>query len=107
MTDEPTNLDQRRSRVAQDATDARRRTLEIKADQAKLTERKLELERHLFASPSATWREAAEKARYLLGLLALTPAAEDARVRTMIAAVLSDFDRLAAPPRPEGRPDPE
>jgi hypothetical protein len=43
----------------------------------------------------ATWPEAAEKARYLLGLFALTAIAQDARRQLLIASVLNDFDRLS------------
>ena len=105
MTNDPTNIDQRRNRVAQDATDTRRLTLEIKADQAKLHERKLELERHLFAATSANWRDAAGKARYLLAMLAQSPIAEDPRVQKMIADVLRDFDRLGGRDLPTAQND--
>ena len=51
--------------------------------------------RILLAAPAANWYEAAEKARYLLNLFASTLAAEDPRRQKLIAAVLSDFERLA------------
>jgi hypothetical protein len=48
----------------------------------------------LFAAPAATWTDAAEKARYLLGLFARSTGAEDTRQQTLIAHALRDFDRL-------------
>ena len=39
------------------------------------------------------WLEAAGKARYLIGLLGATPAAQEPRRQALIAAVLSDFER--------------
>lgn len=47
------------------------------------------------AAPAADWLEAAEKARYLIGLFGATQAAQDPRRQTLIAAVLADFNRLS------------
>ena len=44
------------------------------------------------------WPEAAEKARYLLGLLAAGLPPEDTRRRKLVAAVLDDFERLGRDP---------
>jgi hypothetical protein len=41
---------------------------------------------------SANWREAAEKARYLLNLFAASLAAQDPRRQKLISAVLDDFE---------------
>ena len=57
--------------------------------------RRKSLETQLAAAPAATWAEAAEKARYLLGLYAATLATEDTRHRELVAAVLADFERLS------------
>ena len=57
--------------------------------------RQEELEAQLIAAPSSTWVEAGEKARYLITLLAATPAARDPRRKTLIANVLEDLRRLA------------
>jgi hypothetical protein len=64
------------------------------------------LEAHLLAAPSASWREAAEKARYLLNLFAGSMAAQDPRRQKLIAAVLDDFARLGREWEmpPSGRP---
>src|ERR1700730_4463009 len=50
----------------------------------------------LAAAPATGWDEAVAKARYLLILLAQTPAAEDPRRATLIADVFGDFKRLLA-----------
>ena len=55
--------------------------------------RQQELERHFATMPAQSWPEAADKARYLLRMLAGTTG--DARIRMLIAAVLADFDRLS------------
>jgi hypothetical protein len=55
-----------------------------------------ELEAQLVAAPAVTCPEAAEKARYLLGLFASTAIAQDARRKMLIANVLEDFVRLSA-----------
>jgi len=47
-----------------------------------------ELEARLISAPAANWREAAEKARYLLKLFAVSLAAQDPRRQKLIAAVL-------------------
>ncbi|HSA80943.1 MAG TPA: hypothetical protein VLE23_08975 [Geminicoccaceae bacterium] len=65
-------LDEHRGMAAQKATEIRRRLSEVEADQAALRGRRTELEKFLIAAPAPTWREAAEKARYLIGLFATT-----------------------------------
>jgi hypothetical protein len=98
MTDDPISLDMHRGMAAQKATDIRRRLSDVKADQAALQQRLEELERFLLAAPASTWQDAAEKARYLIGLFAATPSAQDRRHQELIAGVLEDFDRLSAEP---------
>ena len=61
-----------------------------------------ELEAHLLAAPAANWREAADKARYLLNLFAGTAGAQDPRTQKLIAAVLTDFKRLSEGEAGEG-----
>jgi len=95
MTDKTIDLDQHRGMAAQKATDLRRLLAEVEANERALRLRQDELESHLLAAPAANWYEAAEKARYLLNLFASTLAAEDPRRQKLIAAVLSDFERLA------------
>jgi hypothetical protein len=54
-----------------------------------------ELETHLIAAPAANWQDAADKARYLLNLLAATLTSQDPRRQRLVAAVLADFKRLS------------
>ena len=80
--------------AAQKATELRRLVGEVEANERALRLRQDELESHLLAAPAANWQEAAEKARYLLNIFASTPAADDPRRRSLIIAVLEDFERL-------------
>jgi hypothetical protein len=95
MTDEPVELDEHRGMAAQKSTEIRRRRHAVKADQAALQRRQEEFERHAVAAPSASWCEAAAKARYLIELFAETPEARNPRRQELIAQVLDDFDRLS------------
>jgi hypothetical protein len=95
MTDKTIDLDEHRGMAAQKATGLRRMLAEVEANEKALRSRQAELESRLVAAPAANWREAAEKARYLLNLFANTLAAEDPRRQKLIAAVLDDFERLA------------
>lgn len=94
ITHRTIDLDQHRGMAAQRATELRRLVAEVEADAKALRERQDELEAHLLASPAETWLDAAQKARYLLGLFATTPAAQDPRRQKLIANVLEDFRRL-------------
>lgn len=95
MTDDPVELDQRRGMAAQQATVIRRRELQdFQADQAALRLRQEQLENLLLAAPAESWPEAAAKAQYLIGLLALTTEAQDPRRRKLIANTLDDLTRL-------------
>jgi hypothetical protein len=96
MTDKTVDLDRHRGMAAQKATDLRRLLANVEANEKELRLRQDELEAHLIAAPAANWREAADKARYLLNLFAATLAAQDPRRQQLIAAVLGDFNRLAA-----------
>jgi hypothetical protein len=94
MTDETSSLDEHRGMAAQRATEVRRQKSGVIKDQLALKERRAELEKFLFAAPADNWAAAVAKARYLLGLFAETPAAEDPRYQTLIEELLADFDRL-------------
>jgi hypothetical protein len=95
MTDKTIDLDQHRGMMAQKATDIRRLLADVEANEAALRLRQEELEAHLIAAPAANWQEAAEKARYLLNLLAATLTSQDPRRQKLITAVLADFARLS------------
>ena len=95
MTDKTIDLDRHRGMAAQKATDLRRLLANVDADQRALRRRQDALETHLLAAPAADWREAAEKARYLLNLFAATPTLQDPRQQKLITAVLADFEWLS------------
>ncbi len=95
MTDRPIDLDEHRGMAAQKATEIRRLLTEVEANERALRRRQEELETQLVAAPALNWHDAAEKARYLLGLFAATPAAQDPRRQKLIAAVIEDFRRLS------------
>ncbi len=89
--------------AARRASDIRRRRLEFDASRNALQGRASDLERNLAASPSQSWAQAAEKARYLLALFATTTAAQNPLRQRLIASVLEDFRTLsggAEPPPP-------
>lgn len=95
MTNDPVELDEHRGMAAQKATELRRQELlDFHADQAALRLRQEQLENLLLAAPAETWPEAAAKAQYLIGLLALTNEAQDPRRRKLIANTLDDLSRL-------------
>ncbi len=107
MGDDAVVLDEHRGMVAQKATELRRHLAAIEADQAALRQRQDELEKFLLAEPSTTWEDAAEKARYLIGLFAATSEGQDPRRQRIIAAVLDDFRRLSGgPPEPVASREP-
>jgi hypothetical protein len=95
MTDRPIELDERRGMAAQKATELRRRLHEVQADQAALRRRQDEFEQCALAAPSATWAEAAAKARYLIQLFAAAPEAQDPRRQELIAKVLAELAQLS------------
>jgi hypothetical protein len=105
MTDQPITLDRHLGMASQKATEIRRLLAEVEANEQSLRARQEELETQLIAAPATTWPEAAEKARYLLGLFAATSIAQDARRKMLIANVLEDFARLSRVPSPEPAQD--
>lgn len=95
MAPKPIQLDEHRGMAAQKATEIRRLLSAVEADQSALKTRQEELEVQLIGAPAVTWRDAAEKARYLIGLLATTPAGRDPRRKKLIANVIEDLRRLS------------
>lgn len=98
MTEESITLDERRGMMAQRATEIRRRLAHVEVDRVALKQRRGDLEKFLLTAPATTWGEAAEKASYLITLLAGTRAGRDPRRQKLIEAVLNDFRRLADGP---------
>ena len=98
MTDEVIDLDKRRGMASQVATDSRRLLADVEANERVLRLQRDELESHLLATPAANWREAAVKARFILGLYAATLGDGDTQRRALVNAVLADFERLEREP---------
>jgi uncharacterized Zn finger protein len=96
MTDGPVELDSRRGMAAQKATGLRRILAEVESNAKALRNRQQVLEEQLLTTPSATWSEAAAKARYVLNLYAASLSPHDSQHRDLIAVVLDDFTRLAS-----------
>ena len=94
MTDKPIELDRHRGMAAQQATDSRRLSVEVEANEQALRLRRDKLEAHLIAAPAANWREAAEKARYIIRLYAASLGDADTQRHSLVDAVLADFERL-------------
>ncbi|MGI8569082.1 MAG: hypothetical protein ACR2KT_08450 [Methylocella sp.] len=96
MAEDTIDLDGRRGMAAQKATRMRRLLAAADTGRAALRARQEELDHLLLAAPATGWVEAVANARYLLILLAQTPAAEDLRRARLIADVFPDFERLLA-----------
>ncbi len=94
VTEKTTELDTHRGMAAQKATELRRLRIEVENEHAALKARQEELEKYFLAAPAQNWSEAIEKTRYLLGLFAVTSAAQDPRRQELIKRVRADFDRL-------------
>jgi hypothetical protein len=95
MTEKPIELDQHRGMAAQKATDLRRLLAQVATNERALRATQEELEAQMIAAPASNWEEAADKARYLLSVLAATPSGQDPRRKILIKAVLDDFSRLS------------
>ena len=95
MGEEPLDLDKHRGMAAQRATDLRRTLVEVENHAKELRDRQTALENQLLSLRAETWQEAAAKARYVLNLYAASLSAEDTRHRTLVAAIVDDFDRLS------------
>src|SRR5688572_10550220 len=106
MESDPVELDEHRGMAAQKATDIRRLRAEVEAQRAALRQRQAELEEHFLAGPAATWEEAAEKARYLIMLLADMAEGRDPRRQKIIAGVLETSPGCRTDRRRRGRPAP-
>lgn len=95
MSDDPVDLDERRSTAGRIAADMRRHSLKnFEAEQEALRHRQEELEAQLLAEPAETWVDAAVKAQYLIRLYASTTEGRDARRQKLIEQALGDIARL-------------
>ena len=95
VTDKPLDLDKHRGMAAQKATDIRRILAEVENNAKALRDRQRIFENQLLSVPSASWPEAAAKARYVLNLYAAGLAPADTHHRDLVEAVLADFARLS------------
>jgi uncharacterized protein YjbI with pentapeptide repeats len=73
----------------------RRHLSEVEDEQVRLRQRRAELERAMFAAPSASWMEAVERAQYLLTLFAAIVDGQDPGRRQIVASVVDDLARLS------------
>jgi len=97
-TEDPIALDLHRGMAAQKATELRRMKRELKANEELLRQRQEELQAALIATPAPTWEAAAEKAEYLISLLAGRADIRDPRLQKLMTAVFEDFARLSKVP---------
>lgn len=93
MTDDPIDLDGRRSAADQRQSEMRRRPANSQTG-APLQPDTQGLDDRMLAGPARTWVEVMEKWRFLLDRYASTPEAGDARIRKLIRRALHDMDRL-------------
>ena len=94
MKDIPVDLDKHRGMAAQKATDLRRALADVETQIRELRARETDLENRMMTAPSASWPEAAVKARHLLNLYAASLPSEDTRHHALVTALFDDFKRL-------------
>lgn len=97
-TEDPIALDQHRGMAAQKATELRRMKREVEANEHTLRARQEELQAAMISMPAQTWEAAAEKAEYLISLLAGRADMRDPRLNKLMTAVFDDFARLSKAP---------
>jgi hypothetical protein len=94
MADEPIDLDASRGMAAQQATEHRRHSQEIKADRVRLEGRDAAIEEAFLATRPAAAKETLDRACYLIRLFASTSEAQNPRRQALIENVLADLDRM-------------
>ena len=95
MTDDPIDLDGRRSVAGHRASEMRRRPANSQPPLALPRQPHLEsLEDQMLTEPARTWAEVLKKWRFLLDLYATTPEAGDERIQKLIKRALGDMERL-------------
>ncbi|MDU8944084.1 hypothetical protein [Ovoidimarina sediminis] len=95
MTDEPINLDGRRSTADQREAKMRRRPANSASPAGSATDPQRDaLEEQMLAKPARSWIEVMKKWRFLIDRYAVTPEAEDARIQKLIRRALGDMERL-------------
>jgi hypothetical protein len=95
MTDDPIDLDGRRSVAGQRESEMRRRPANSQPPHTLSQQPHLEgVEDQLLAEPARTWVEVMKKCRFLLARYASTPEAGDERIQKLIKRALGDMERL-------------
>lgn len=95
MSDDPINLDGRRSAAEQIDIEMRRRSANRSSPVANDREPHLErLEDQLLAKPARTWVEVMDKWRFLLDRYAATKEADDEGIQKLIRCAIGDMKRL-------------
>jgi hypothetical protein len=96
MTDDPINLDGRRSSAGRHDSEMRRRPANTDPDAMPSQKPHPEdLDARMLAEPARNWSDLLETCRFLLGLYAATPEAGDERIQELIGRALDDMNRLA------------
>ncbi|TVP69452.1 MAG: hypothetical protein EA339_14630 [Rhodobacteraceae bacterium] len=95
MAENLVNLDGERSREDRNAAELRR-ACQKACNVAPMHHpaRDLELRSALQEGPADNWKDAASKARFLLGRFAQTPQGQEERIQKLIQRALCDFARL-------------
>ncbi len=95
MTDEPINLDGRRTAAGQREAEIRRRPANETSFPATSGQPHPEgIEGEMLAEPARTWVEVMKKWRFLLDRYAATPEAGDECIQKLIKRALGDMERL-------------
>ncbi|MDD7972193.1 hypothetical protein [Roseinatronobacter alkalisoli] len=96
MTDNPVDLDARRSPDAQIAVSFRRHDCGYCGPDrlARQPERDAAFHRQMLAGPADSWTDVSQKAIFLIERYASTPDAQDSQVQILIRRVLFDMARL-------------
>ena len=95
MTDDPINLDGRRSAANQREAKMRRCPTNSAPPADSATDPHREsLEDQVLAEPARCWIEVMKKWRFLINRYPVTPEAEDNRIQKLIRRALGDMERL-------------
>ena len=95
MTDDPIDLDGRRTEAGRHGSEMRRRPANDAPSPAPSAQPHLgSLEDQMLAEPARTWVEVMEKWRSLLEQYAATAEARDDRIQKLIRRAIGDMERL-------------
>ncbi|WP_143028574.1 hypothetical protein [Ruegeria marina] len=95
VTDNPIDLDGRRTEAGRHETEMRRRPASDAPSWVRSAQPHLgSLEDQMLAEPARTWVEVMEKWRFLLERYSATPAAHDERIQKLIRRAIGDMERL-------------